>query len=351
MRNKKWIKVISLVLSLTLIVIAFAACGKGNENPSESQSEISTDNVVNAPKLKIRFATLKGPTGIGAVELMKANQDGTSYHQYDFQVLNAPDAAVAAMTSGQADVAAVPINLASSLYKATNGNIQVLAVNTLGVLYIMENGDSIQSFADLKGKTIGATGKGATPQYVLEYLLKANGIDPEKDVTIEYKSEHAELATLLASGKIDIAMLPEPNVTSVKMQNKDLRVALNLTEEWETVAKKEGKTDSSLVQGVIIAKKDFVEANKDAVAAFLNEYKKSIDYVNGNVDDAAQLVETFEIIPKAAIAKNAIPNCNITFIEGERMKSLVQDNLTVLFNANPKAVGGALPNEDFYFAR
>lgn len=320
-------KIIALLLAIATL-FAFAACGKKDEPAT------------------LNIATLKGPTGIGMVQLMENSGDDT----YNFTLAGAPDEVKAKIVSGEVDIAACPVNLAAALYKATNGNVEVLAVNTLGVLYILENGNTINSVADLKGKTLYATGKGATPEYILNYILKANGIDPEKDITIEYKTEHSELATLAASGKAVISMLPEPNVTAVLKQNKDVRIALNLTEEWDKAVAKDGGK-SKLAQGCIIVRKEFLEENKAAVDRFLDNYKKSVEFVNASPADAAVLVEKHGIMPKAAIAQAAIPNCNITFIEGAEMKDVLSANLEVLFNANPKSVGGAMPGDDFYYAR
>ena len=194
-----------------------------------------------------------------------------------------------------------------------------MAVNTLGVLYIVENGDSVQSVADLKGKTIYASGKGATPEYALNYMLTANGIDPEKDVTIEYKSEHSECVAALAANEDAVAMLPQPFVPVAMTQNENIRVAL-----------------------------DLIEAHPDAVETFLQQYEASVNYVNDNVADAAVLVGNYDIVA-AQVAEKAIPECNITFIAGNDMKAKLSSYLGILFEQNPAAVGGALPNDDFYY--
>ena len=303
-----------------------------------------------AQDVTLNVAALKGPTGIGMVKLMKDAKDGATANKYNFTLAGAPDEITAKFASGEFDIAAVPVNLAAALYNKTKGNAQVMAVNTLGVLYILENGNSIHSISDLKGKTIYATGKGATPEYILNYLLEQNGIDPEKDITIEYKSEHAELATLMASGKAAICMLPEPNVTSVLRENKEIRRALNLTTEWDKATEKSGEK-STLAQGCIIVNKEFAQKNKAAVDQFLTEYKASVDYVTESAVDASQLVEEFGIMPKALIAELAIPNCNIIFLEGDSMKTTMQANLNVLFKANAKSIGGAMPGDDFYYSR
>lgn len=347
---KKSTKLLSLLLALSML-FALAACGTtGTEDPSSTGAASGAQSTAPAAQdVTLNVATLKGPTGIGMVKLMKDAKDGSTANKYNFTLAGAPDEITAKFMKGEFDIAAVPVNLAATLYNKMKGNVQVMAVNTLGVLYILENGNSIHSISDLKGKTIYATGKGATPEYILNYLLEQNGIDPEKDVTIEYKSEHAELATLMASGKAEICMLPEPNVTSVLRENKDVHRALNLTTEWDKATEKAGKK-STLAQGCIIVNKEFAQKNKGAVDKFLTEYKASVDYVTASAVDASQLVEEFGIMPKALIAELAIPNCNIIFLEGDTMKSTMQANLNVLFQANAKSIGGAMPGDDFYYS-
>ncbi len=347
---KKSTKLLSLLLALSML-FALAACGTtGTEDPSSTGAASGAQSTAPAAQdVTLNVATLKGPTGIGMVKLMKDAKDGSTANKYNFTLAGAPDEITAKFIKGEFDIAAVPVNLAATLYNKMKGNVQVMAVNTLGVLYILENGNSIHSISDLKGKTIYATGKGATPEYILNYLLEQNGIDPEKDVTIEYKSEHAELATLMASGKAEICMLPEPNVTSVLRENKDVHRALNLTTEWDKATEKAGKK-STLAQGCIIVNKEFAQKNKSAVDKFLTEYKASVDYVTASAVDASQLVEEFGIMPKALIAELAIPNCNIIFLEGDTMKSTMQANLNVLFQANAKSIGGAMPGDDFYYS-
>ena len=284
---------------------------------------------------------LKGPTGIGMVKMMNDN-DGT----YAFTLAGAPDEVVAAVASGSADIAAVPTNLAATLYKKTDGNVQLLALNTLGVLSILENGDTIHTVEDLAGKTIYASGQGATPEYVLNYILDA--YDLTDKVTVEYKAEHAELATLAASGEIAVALLPEPNVTSVLMQNPNFRIALDVTELFAAAAERKGER-ATLSMGCVIVRRDFAEKNPDQVKAFMDAYAASVAYVNENVADASQMVEAQGIMPKAAVAAKAIPNCHIVFIAEQEMKDAIQPFFQILFNANHKSVGGALPADDFYY--
>lgn len=292
----------------------------------------------------VNVVALKGPTGIGMVKMMDEN-DGT----YAFTLAGAPDEVVAAIASGAADIAAAPTNLAASLYNKTDGNVQLLALNTLGVLHILEKGDSVKSVADLSGRTLYATGQGAVPEYVLNYILAQNGL--EGKVNVEYKAEHSELATLAAAGQVDLVMLPEPNVTSVLMNNADFREALDVTELFGEAAEKDGKAGTALSMGCVIVRRDFAEQNPERVAAFLDAYKSSVEFVNGDVDAASALVEAQGILPKAAVAKQAIPNCHIVFVEGEEMKAQIKPFFEMLLDANPASVGGKLPADDFYYAR
>ncbi|WP_346026772.1 ABC transporter substrate-binding protein [Beduinella massiliensis] len=292
----------------------------------------------------VNVVALKGPTGIGMVKMMDEN-DGT----YAFTLAGAPDEVVAAIASGSADIAAAPTNLAASLFSKTNGNVQLLALNTLGVLHILEKGDSVRSVGDLSGRTLYATGQGAVPEYVLNYILAQNGL--EGKVNVEYKAEHSELATLAAAGEVDLVMLPEPNVTSVLMNNADFREALDVTELFSEAAEKDGKAGTALSMGCVIVRRDFAEKNPEKVAAFLEAYGASVAFVNGDVDAASALVEAQGILPKAAVAKRAIPNCHIVFVEGEEMKTQIEPFFEMLFEANPASVGGKLPADDFYYAR
>ena len=239
-------------------------------------------------------------------------------------------------------MAAIPANLASVLYNRTEGAIQILAVNTLGVLYIVETGNSVQSLADLKGKTIYATGKGSTPEYTLLYLLEKAGLDPEKDVTVEFKSEPTEVVALL---KAQPEALPQPYVTAAQAQVEGLRIAVDLNEAWEAA-----ETGSKLLTGTIVVRREFAEANPEAIEAFVTEYRASTEFANENVSEAAQLVEKYGIAT-AAIAEKAIPYCNITCMEGAEMKAAMQVYLGVLYEKNPDSVGGALPDDAFYYEK
>ncbi len=327
-------KVLSLALVLLLVVTMAAGCAK---KPADEP----------AAKTVVNVGMIKGPTGIGAVHLMAADEAGTTTNDYNFTVGSAPDEIGTKLfsASGGLDIAAVPTNMAAALYQKSNGNVQLLAVNTLGVLYLLENGNTVNSIADLKGKTVYSTGQGANPEYILRYVLTKNGLDPDKDVNIVFEAQNEALNTKMISGQAAIAMVPEPNVSAITAQNKDVRVALSMNTEWEAVAD-EG---SKLMMGCVAVRKDFLQNNKAAVDAFLNEYKASIEKT-ADVEATATLCEQYGIIPKAAIAKKAIPNCQLTFVAGADMKQQIAGYYQVLFNANPKAVGGKLPDDAFYYA-
>jgi len=338
MKTRK--KIIAALLAAVMLFMA-AGCTTG-------QSNQTTASTAAAVKTAVNVAGLNGPTGIGLVKLMADNAAGTTANAYKFTLDAAPTDIVPLLTTGAADIAAMPLNLAATLYNKTNGGIQILAINTLGVLYILDQSNTIISVADLKGKTIYASGQGASPEYILDFILTQNGIDPQKDVTIVYETDHSELAALAAAGKTNICMLPEPFVTTVLSKNSNMRIALDMTKEWEKACAKEG-ISSTLAMGCIVVRTKFAKDHPDAVNNFLYEYKASVDYVNSNVAAASLLVAKQGIIPSAALAAKAIPNCNIVSIAGTEMKNIAYQNLHVLFTANPSSIGGAEPKDDFYY--
>lgn len=338
----KHFKLTALLLAL-LLVLPLALAGCGQTGTGNTDTTISGEDTAPAGPDTIRVAALKGPTGMGIAQLMDAAQNNTAKQNYTFTIESAPDAVNALVIKGEVDIAAVPVNVASVLYAKTEGAVQVAGINTKGVLYLVETGDTIQSVADLKGKTIYAAGQGSTPEYILNYVLTQNGLTPGTDVTVEYLSEHAEVITALASGQAAIGLLPEPNVTSALSSNDKLRIAIDMTAAWDAVS------DTTLVQGCIIVNRQFAQTYPAAVQTFLEEYAASVEYVNSKPEEASVMIETFGIIPKAAVAKKAIPNCNICLITGDEMQSTLTALYQVLFAANPSSIGGALPDDAFYY--
>jgi len=293
-----------------------------------------------------KVTALKGPTSMGMVKMMKDDAGAT----YDFNILAAIDEITPKLVKGEVDIAAVPANLASVLYNNTQGQVKVIAINTLGVLYIVEHGaENIQSLEDLRGRTIYSSGKGATPEYALNYLLSSAGIDPVKDVTVEYKSEHSECLAALLANEGSVAVLPQPFVTTAQMKQDGIRIALDMTAEWAKL--QEGSENpSAMLTGVVVARSEFVENNPDVVNTFLDTYQTSVAFANENVDETAAIIGEYGIVPEA-VAKQAIPYCSIVCITGEEMQSKLSGYLQVLFDQNPKAVGGALPADDFYYKK
>ena len=340
-------RVMSLGLSLALAISLAACSGSVSEAVSSASAtaESTAAPEAEAPVTTFRIAGLKGPTTMGMVKLMSDAEAGETHQDYQVTMYGAADEVVPLLVKGDIDLAAIPANLAANLYNQTEGKVQVAAINTLGVLYVVTTGDDVKSVEDLKGKTVYSTGKGTTPEYVLNYILKENGIDPEKDLTVEYKSEATEVAAALqAADEGAIAVLPQPYVTAAQSQIEGLNVALNLTEEWNKVS-----TDSDLVTGVLVASTEFIEQNEAAFEEFLKDYQASIEWVNSNTADAAELVANYGIVAKAPLAQKALPTCNITYVDGAEMKTKLSGYLQVLFDQNPKAVGGAMPGDDFYY--
>lgn len=337
--KKRMKKLSAILMACAMAVSMLTGCGSSNE---------SQDNTKETEPVEVNVTALKGPTAMGMVSLMDDVDNGkVDSENYKFTIAASIDEVTPAISQGETDIAAVPANVASVLYNKLEGGVQVLAVNTLGVLYIVENGDTVQSAADLKGKTIYASGKGATLEYALNYILQQNGLDPAADVTIEWKSEHSECVAALAQDPSGIAMLPQPFVTTAQMKNPDLRVALDLTEEWDKV-QEDAQEPGALLTGVVVVRTEFAKENPEAVSDFLERYKASVDFVNENVDEAAQLVGQYDIVT-AEVAQTAIPECNIVCITGDEMQEKLSGYLSVLNDQNPEAVGGKLPDDDFYY--
>lgn len=292
----------------------------------------------------IRAAMLKGPTGMGAAKLMADDEAGLTAVDYDFTVAAAPDELTGKLVSGELDIAALPTNVAASLYAKTGGEIEMLCVNTLGVLYILENGEEVSSIEDLRGRTIYATGQGSNPEYILSEVLTRSGLVPGEDVTIQWKASD-ELSALMAAGEIDLCMLPVPAATGVLMKNEAVRSALDLTEEWENVSEGSGL----LAMGCVAARTEFVQEHPDLIDSFLAEYAGSIAYMNELSEDAAQLCAKYGITPNAQVAAAALPDANLVFLASEEMQEAVQGYFEALWQAEPKSVGGSIPDDAFYY--
>ena len=311
-------KIISLMLAAVL-ALSFAACSDKYEGTT------------------VNVGMLKGPTGVGSVYLMEDSFEDT----YQFTTSSEAPDFVAKLSNGDLDIAALPTNVAVSLYNKTNGGVKIIALNTLGVLYILENGDSINTVSDLSGKTVYVHGQGANPEFVLNYILEKNGVS---DIDIIFK-DPTEISTLMASGEAKICMLPVPHATTVLMKNPSVRVALDITDEYDKVTEDE----SVLTMGCVVARTDFIKEHPQTVAKFLENYENSIGKVVSDPKAASELVAKYEITGSAPVAEKAIPDCNLVCIKGENIKTAVDGYYKILFDADPKSVGGKLPDDNFYY--
>ena len=326
-------KIISLLLA-AFLVLGLTACGGEPEQPQPV--EYAATN----------FYVLSGPTGIGAANLKDRAEKGQTEINYNINIVKEPTEIVAKISKKEADIAAIATNLAAKIYNTTNGAVTVLAVNTLGVLNVVTPaGVEVKSLADLKGKKVYTTGAGSNPEYIINYLLEKNNIDKKKDIELEFKAEGTELLTVWATDPDAIIIAPQPVATSLTIQNQGAKIAIDLTKEWEKV----GDT-SALMQGCVVVRNEFLQKNPETVKKFLDEYKASVDAANNDLDTTAALCESYGIVAKAAIAKKAIPNCNLCFIKGSEMKTKLSGYLAVMFAADKTSVGGKLPADDFYYA-
>ncbi len=316
-------KRVKLLMMAMCVILGLSGCG------AKQETEMT------------RVACMKGPTAIGMIKLLSDSDAAATQNQYEYKIVGTADEISTGLIKGELDIAAVPCNLASVLYQKTEGEVVTVAINTLGVLYMVEAGETVQSVEDLKGKTIFSTGQGTTPEYTLRFLLTSAGLDADKDVDIQYKSEAPEVLAAMKQNPQAVAMLPQPYVTVALNSSEDMRIALDVTQEWEK------RNDSTVVTGVLVARKSFIEENPKTFEAFLKEYEASTKYANEQVEETAQLLEAHDVF-KAAIAKQAIPYCNVTFITGKEMKEKAMGYLQVLFEQNPKAVGGKLEEGMFY---
>lgn len=350
-------KYLALLLAVVM-VFAMAACGAKKEEsnvasdgnlieekvPSATSGDMKPEKEPEFEKGEFKIAALKGPTAMGLSKLMDDAAKGEELmNDYTFQLAGSADEVTPLLIKGELDMACVPANLAAVLNSKTEGKVQVLAINTLGVIYIVDTDGSVQSVEDLKGKTVVAAGQGSTPEYGLRYILSQNGIDADKDLDIQWKSEHAECVAALKTGAASVAMLPQPFVTVAGNQIEGLNIALDLTEEWDKL-----DNGSSMITGVIVARKDAVAANPNAVEAFLEEYAASVEFVNSHVDEAAAIIGGLDIVAEP-VAKKAIPYCNIVCITGSEMQTKLSGYYQALFDQNPASVGGKVPEGDFFY--
>ncbi|MBF8983950.1 ABC transporter substrate-binding protein [Lutibacter sp. B2] len=320
------------ILSVLIVIILLFSIGGCSKQEDSYKKEI------------VNIAGLKGPTSIGMIKMFEEKPLLGENLESEYEVAQSPDILVSKLLSKEVDFAALPTNVAAKLYNKKVG-YELVAVNTWGVLYIMTQDEDIKDWNDLKGKHINAIAKGSTPDIVFRYLLEKHGLNPETDVTLDYTLGHIELAQSMVAGKVKIALLPEPFVTMVKMKNKEASIAMNIQDEWKNTL----GVENAFPQGCLVVRKEFAQKQPDAVERFLEEYKKSIDWVNENKEEAGVLVEKYGIGMKAKMAEMAIPRCNISFKDAKNAKKSVEDYFKVIYDFSPKDIGGKLPDEDFYY--
>ena len=320
-------KLVSWLLALAM-VFSLAACGGQGREHAE-----------------MNVYVIAGPTGVGAVNLWAKSDAGETENTYHFTMAGSNDEVVAAISRGEADMAAVATNMAAALYQKTQGGVTVLAVNTLGVLSLLTSGEALDSAADLKGRTVYAIGQGANPEYILRYVLGKNGLDPDRDVTLRFAGDAGELMGVWQSEPDAVVMAPQPAATAMLMKYEDSRLCLDMTEEWNRVSGGE----STLMMGCVIVRSAFLAEHQGAVDTFLREYAASIEAAQNDTAATAALCEQYGLLPKAALAEQAIPHCGLTFVSGSTMKAQLGGYLQVMFDADAKSVGGKLPDDDFYY--
>ena len=354
---KKYMLLLSLSAVFTLILLAGCAnrpaatvtpaAPPAAPAPAASQPPAAAEVTAEEPEAEpaaIRIAAMRGPTALGLLKLMYEEEQGNTFNNYSFELLGSPDEVPPLLVRGEIDVAAVPGNLAAVLYNRMEGEVQALAVVTLGVLHVVDLTGEIQSVSDLRGRTIFVSGQGATPEFALNYVLSQNGLTPGVDVFVEFRAEHTEIAALLETGQAEIALLPEPFVSTVLARIEGLELALDLTEEWNRV-----QPDYGLIMSVVIARREFLENNAKAVAVFMEEYAASIEFMTTNITGGAELAVNFGLIPAQPIAESALPRTHIVFLTGEEMRQNLMGFYNVLYEAEPGSIGGELPEDDFFF--
>ena len=339
MKNK-FMKMLALSLAVVMCAVLFAACG----SDPQPQGTPSADDVTAKDADVINVAVIQGPTGVGMANLMEKDANGASEYDYNFKLLTGPEQTTALLGTGEVDIAAMPTNLAAN-FNAKGGDITVLAVNTLGVLYIADTTGQVTDIQSLRGKTIYSTGKGSNPEFVLDYVLSKNGIDPDKDVNIVFLGENTELSQKMVSGEIEIALVPEPLLSTICSANANVKVPLSMTDEWTKAG-----GDGELMMGCVAVRNEFLKKSPNAVASFLKEYEASIKGCE-DIDATAALCVKYKIIPKEGVAKKALPRCNVTFVSGNDMKTRLSGYLGVLYAANPKSIGEKMPDDTFYYTK
>ena len=338
--KKTLTRILALTLSL-IMLLSFAACSP-KEDTSTDTTQAQTNEAPDS-ELEIKIYALNGTTALGMAQLIDSVKKDTVTMNYDISLHASADAITGAIITGECAIAALPTNVAAKLFNKSEGKLQLLALNTLGVLYLLQNGENITSLSDLEGKTVYVPGAGSNPEYIIAALVASAGIENVTIDTTSYPSPDA-LQAAITTNKVSLAVLPEPKVTATTLNNQDVKVALDLTDEWEKV-----NGENTLVQGCLVVNTEFAKAHPAEIAKFLEDYKASVEFIKEGSDEAIQMIVDAEILPKAAMAKKALPNCNLCFIAGSDMKPVMNTFCEKIFNYDKTSIGGAMPTDSFYY--
>ena len=348
MRNKKLSSLLALFI---MIFTLLSACSPEVSEPIEpsdpSETESSQDEEEPEKPVEsvdVTIAGLKGPTSIGMIRLIDEKALNNESYNVEYLIEGAPNNLVGKIINGEIDIAAVPTNLASILYNKSKGEVKFLALNTLGVIYVVGT-EEVSSIEDLEGMEVSISGKGATPEFAFNYLLEQNSMTDK--TSTEYMLDHSSLAQQVIAEDTKIAVLPQPFVTQVMMNNPNVKILIDLNEEWE----KATNGESILAMGGLIVNSEFAENNPEFIKDFLEEYEGSVNWVNNNHEEAGKLVEKNGVLPNAKLAEKAIPNCSIVYQDAEEAKDKVNGFLEILHGSNPASIGGSMPDENFYYKK
>ena len=320
---------ITAMLLAAAMLFSFASCGDNGNG--DTPTETTTSYV---REVKTKISNLSGPLGIG-ISKLAADRD----YAYETTLFSDYNQITELLKNGKTDIAMLPVNIAASLYNETNGAIKVLAVNSLGVFHILENGTGIKTVEDIKGKTVYAIGEGNMPEYLLDEILEENGLK----VTVEYKADFNEIKAVAESDKSAVFMLPEPYASMLKTSAEGMRYALDLSDEWEKV------NDAPFAQGVVVARAEYIENNPEYIETFLMQNEISVNFITENLEAAPQMLSDAKSFASPEEATAVIVGCNPGFIRGEEMKSAVSGTLEMLYEANPESIGGEMPADEFYY--
>ena len=314
-------KTISLLLLLTMALTLLVSCNLPGGEPERT---------------KINIGVMSGPTGMGMAKLM--NDAGSDSELYSFEIYSSPNDAVADLAAGTLDMLCLPTNTAANLANKQDDYISVIAINTLGSLYLLtDENTEVNSMADLEGKTIYASVPSSTTGPIINYLLEQYDVN----ATVEFEADHDALVAKVATGEASIVVLPEPKVTAATIKNPSYSIDLNLSEEWSNV------TDTPLTMGCIVVRNDFLNENKSTVDAFLADYKASIEYIDNksNLDSSAQMIFDAGILPQLPIAKKSLANLfgSIAYLDGADMKAALCGFY--------EAIGLTSPTDEFYYEK